>query len=119
LKIFVLVNPFYSIGIGIGTFIANIASPFAGPWDLIFMPITDIVGGFMAWRVYRAIRGKTIFPSMILYATTTGLSVGIMLSAFGLGYWYVAALPIIASELIILLVASPMLWKAMEWIHLN
>ena len=37
LKVFVLFDPWLSLGIGIGTFIANMASPYVGPWELIFM----------------------------------------------------------------------------------
>src|SRR5512140_3588178 len=43
LKVFVLFDPLYALGIGIGTFFGNLASPFVGPWELIFMPLTDIV----------------------------------------------------------------------------
>ena len=35
LKIFVLFDPLFAVGIGIGTFFANLASPYVGPWELI------------------------------------------------------------------------------------
>lgn len=118
-KVFVLLNPLYAVGIGIGTFIGNIMSPYAGIWDLVFMPLTDIIGGVLAYYVFKSIKEKSIFPSMVLYAITTGLSVGIMLSFFGLGYWYIVCLPIILSELIVLVIGAPILWKAMKWMKIN
>jgi uncharacterized membrane protein len=108
LKVFVLFDPFLAFGIGLGTFLANTFSPMVGPWELIWMPITDMLGGFLAWGLYWLIRKKSVFPSMILYAITTGLAVGLMLSFFGFGAWYIAALPIIASEMILLIVGAPL-----------
>jgi uncharacterized membrane protein len=117
LKVFVLLNPFYALGIGLGTLIANLASPYAGPWDLVFMPVTDIIGGFVAWGLYRMTGRRWIAPALSLYAATTALAVGVMLAAFGLGAWYAAALPVLGSELIILLVGGPILWRALGWIN--
>lgn len=119
LKVFVLLNPLYALGIGLGTFIANLASPFSGAWDLIFMPLTDIAGGVMAWWLFRLMRRWSIFPPMVLYALTTGLSVGVMLAAFGMGVWYFAALPVIASEMLILMVLGSLLWRALKWVNLR
>lgn len=109
LKGLVLFNPVAALGIGLGTFIANLFSPYAGPWDLIWMPITDIVGGCMAYMLFIGLfDSKPIFP-MIFYAITTGLAVGIMLHAFGLGPFWAVTLPVIASELIILLAGLPLM----------
>lgn len=111
LKVFVLFDPFLALGIGLGTFLANMASPFAGPWDLIWMPLTDMAGGLLAYLVY-VILGKRIklsFIPMILYAVTTGFSVGLMLQAFGLGNFLPLSYGVIASELIILLGGLPVM----------
>jgi uncharacterized membrane protein len=119
LKVFVLLNPLYALGIGLGTLIANLFSPFAGPWDLLWMPLTDIAGGFLAWGLFRLIGRWSIFPSMVLYALTTGLAVGMMLAAFGFGAWWLAAMPVIGSELIIMIVGAPILWRGFAWINLR
>jgi uncharacterized membrane protein len=108
LKVFVLFDPFLAFGIGLGTFLANTFSPMVGPWELIWMPLTDMLGGILAWGLYRMIGKKSVFPSMILYAITTGLAVGFMLSFFGFGAWYIASLPVIASEMILLIVGAPL-----------
>jgi uncharacterized membrane protein len=107
LKVFVLFDPFLAFGIGLGTFMANTFSPMVGPWELIWMPLTDMLGGFLAWGLYQLIRRKTVFPSMILYAITTGLAVGLMLSFFGFGAWFIVSLPIMASEVVLLVVGAP------------
>ena len=111
LKALVLFDPFLAFGIGFGTFIANMASPFAGPWDLVWMPLTDIAGGLLAWAVFRAMRERLPFVAMIVYALTTGASVGLMLRAFGLGgFWFLSA-GVVVSELIVLLGGLPLvLW---------
>jgi len=111
LKALVLFDPFLAFGIGLGTFIANMASPFAGPWEFIWMPISDILGGFLAWGVFTLMRRRFPVVAMIAYSTTTGLSVGLMLMAFGLGGFWILSAGVIASELIICLAGLPLvLW---------
>lgn len=111
LKAFVLFDPFLSLGIGVGTFIANIASPYAGPWEFVWMPLTDMLGGLIAWAVYVGLRRSKIgsIVSMVAYAITTGLAVGLMLQAFGLGGFWILSAGVVASELIILLVGLPII----------
>jgi len=55
LKVFVLFNPFLAFGIGMGTFFANLLSPYAGPMELIWMPFSDMAGGLLAWALFRYI----------------------------------------------------------------
>jgi uncharacterized membrane protein len=110
LKVLVLFNPVYALGIGLGTFFANMISPFAGPWDLIWMPLTDMAGGVLAWLVYRAIGRRWAIIPMAMYALTTGAAVGLMLSVLlNLPYW-AAALPVAGSELIILMAGVPLIF---------
>ena len=104
LKGLVIINPLFSIGIGIGTFFANLNSPMVGPLELIWMPITDIVGGFIAWFVYRI---TNYLISMIVYSFTTALSVSIMLYILGLGGYWLLFASIFISELIILVGSIP------------
>src|SRR2546426_3243297 len=37
----------------IGNFLSNLASPFAGPWELIFMPCANLVGASLCYVVGR------------------------------------------------------------------
>lgn len=112
LKVFVLYDPFLAFGIGIGTFFANLASPFAGPWDLVWMPLTDILGGLMAWALFNYLfRRHWMILAMVIYALTTGMSVGLMLAVLGLGGFWLMAASVSISETIILLAGIPLiLW---------
>ena len=111
LKVLVLFDPWLVLGIGIGTFFANLVSPFAGPWDLIWMPLTDVAGGLLAWALYRfVLRGRWPALPMAVYALTTGAAVGLMLWAFGLGGFWLLGGAVAASELIILIGGTPLMF---------
>ena len=109
LKVFVLFDPLYALGIGIGTFFGNLASPFVGPWELIFMPLTDMAGGLLAWWLFHLLRRRWPLVPLIVYASTTSLSVGLMLTALGSGGFWVLAGSVMISELIILLAGYPLI----------
>lgn len=107
LKVFVLYNPWLSIGIGIGTFFANLSSPYVGPLELIWMPLTDILGGLLAWGIYRTLGERYPVIPMLVYALTTSAAVALMLSLLGLSGGLLAGLAIFISEAIILVGAIP------------
>lgn len=109
LKVFVLFDPLYALGIGIGTFFGNLASPFVGPWELIFMPLTDIAGGLLAWWLYRLLQPRLPVIPLAVYAITTSLSVGLMLTVLGAGGFWVLAGSVAASELVILIAGYPLI----------
>ncbi len=109
LKVFVLFDPLYALGIGIGTFFGNLASPFVGPWELIFMPLTDMAGGLMAWFLFRLLRRRWPFIPLAVYAITTSLSVGLMLTVLGAGGFWLLAGSVAVSELVILLTGYPLI----------
>ncbi len=130
LKAFAMFNPWTGVGIAIGDVISALGSPFVGPWDLIFMPITDLIGGLLIYRVFQSV--IRVFPhrtgtaewivailSMILYAVTTSASVALMLWAFGIdGYW-ILFWPILASELIILNAGIPIILQLRSYLVLR
>ena len=107
LKVFVLYNPWLSIGIGIGTFFANLASPFVGPLELFWMPATDIAGGLLAWAVFRLLNWHYPVLPMLIYALTTSLAVGLMLFILGSGVFLAVTFPIFISEAVILIGSIP------------
>jgi uncharacterized membrane protein len=110
LKVLVLFDPWMVIGIGIGTFFANLASPFAGPWELIWMPLTDMLGGLIAWALFRLLlRQRLPVIPMVVYAITTGFAVGLMLTMLQVGEFWPLGLGVAASELIILVLAVPLM----------
>lgn len=118
LKIFVLFDPFLAVGIGFGTLIANITSPMVGPWELIWMPFTDMAGGVLAWGLFLLLRKRLPFLPMLVYALTTGMSVGLMLYFFGLGGFWWVSLPVFVSEAVLLIGGLPLLLPAIRALHL-
>ena len=108
-KVFVLFDPVYALGIGIGTFFGNLASPFVGPWELIFMPLTDMAGGLLAWGLFHLLRRRWPLIPLVLYAITTALSVGLMLTVLGTGGFWLLAGSVAVSELIILIAGYPLI----------
>lgn len=119
LKILVLYNPLLAIGIGIGTFIGNMASPFAGPWDLIWMPLTDIAGGLLAWSIFQVLGKRFAAIPMIVYALTTGAAVGLMLTFFGMGGFLILAGGVALSESIVLLAGLPLIHQIIKALDLR
>lgn len=109
LKVFCLWNPFVSIGIGIGDIISALFSPYLSVWELIFMPITDIIGGFLAYFLFNFVFKKSNkFLPMFLYAITTSISVAIMLYVLGASdLFLIVFLSVGVSEVIILLSGIP------------
>ncbi len=109
LKVFVLFDPLYAVGIGIGTFFGNLASPFVGPWELIFMPLTDMAGGLLCWWLYRLMGKRFPLVALGVYALATALSVGLMLNVVTGGLFWLLAGPVAASELTILIAGYPLI----------
>jgi len=116
LKVIVLFDPWLSLGIGIGTFFANLSSPFVGPWELIWMPLTDMIGGVLAWAIYRVLRRRWMVLPCAVYALTTGASVALMLWALGIDAFPISFALISASELAILFGAIPLLSPVKQWL---
>ena len=114
LKILVLFDPWLSLGIGFGTFLANMASPFVGPWELIWMPLTDVLGGILAWLIYKKAHAAI---AMGVYAVTTGLAVGLMLYVLGVGAFWLMVGTVAASELIILIGGLPFMMFVGRWLE--
>jgi uncharacterized membrane protein len=113
LKVLVVFDPWLVLGIGIGTFFANLTSPFVGPWELAWMPFTDMAGGLLAWALYRfALRERWPAVAMALYALTTGAAVGLMLWVLGFGsggFWLTSGIVAIP-ELVILIGGTPLIF---------
>ena len=62
----------------LGNFLGNLISPFAGIYELGFMPLMNIVGGLLAYGVARAFKRSYLVAGLV-YAAVIGLSVSWML----------------------------------------
>jgi uncharacterized membrane protein len=95
---------------GVGTVIINLFSPFAGPLELLFMPLVDVTGGVLCYLVARRVGGTfgTYFASL-LYALWTAAGVGLVLTVSA-GLPYVVSFASVAvSEVILLLLGNALL----------
>lgn len=116
LKALVLFDPWLVVGIGVGTFIANWFSPFAGGWELIWMPVSDMLGGLLAWAIYRALRQRYIVVPCIVYAMTTALSVALMLWAIGIAPFWFSVLTVGIGELVAIVGGLPIMLRIKPWV---
>ena len=76
LKSLVIWEPHLIVAFVLGNFLGNLASPYAGPWELVFMPFANLVG---AWSCY-ALGRRWPFAGAALYALIIAAAVGLMLS---------------------------------------
>jgi len=110
LKPLVIKYPAVIPAFGIGTVIINLFSPFAGPLELIFMPLVDVTGGLLCYVVARRVGGTfgTYFASL-LYALWTAAGVGVVLTvSAGLPY-LPSFVSVAVSEIILLLLGNALL----------
>jgi len=69
-----------AVAFAIGNFLGNLVSPFAGIYELAFMPTMNIVGGLLAYYAAKIFKGN-YFVAALVYGTTIALSVSWMLHA--------------------------------------
>ncbi|WGM90633.1 MAG: QueT transporter family protein [Candidatus Bathyarchaeum tardum] len=93
-----------AIGYAIGVVVGNIFSPFAGPWDLLFMPMMSLLAGLLGYIVSKKF-GNNYFICGIIVATVIPISVAFMLLQFGSPF--LATFPyLLISEQIVCLIGS-------------
>lgn len=106
LKPLVIWEPHLIPAFVIGNFVGNVASPYAGPWELAWMPLANLVGAWVCWRLGRlnAYLGAAAYAVIIAGAVATMLS-ALMHAPFG------ALLPwLLGSELILIVLGVPVMW---------
>lgn len=114
LKAAVIRRPHLIPAIAIGTFLGNLTSPYVGPWELIFMPLTDALGGAVAWVVGRRFAAL----GAAAYALTTAGSVSFMLWQLGVGPFGVLFPGILVSEMILLIAGLPVMQTVLNRVDL-
>lgn len=101
---------------GVGTFIINLFSPFAGTLELVMMPLVDLVGGVICWFIATRVPGRFgTYLGSVFYALFTAVGVGIVLTVFTGLPFLVAFATVAVSEVILLLIGNAVLvervWK--------
>jgi len=101
-----------AIGYAIGVVVGNIFSPFAGPYELLFMPFMSFLAGILGYLVAKPFRNDYFIAGAVI-ATVIPLSVSWMLSQlFNLPMF--ATLPyLFVSEQIVCLIGAS-LFKLIE-----
>jgi uncharacterized membrane protein len=110
LKPLVIKYPAVIPAFGIGTVIINLFSPFAGPLELVFMPLVDVTGGILCYLIARRI-GTTFgtYLASLVYALWTAAGVGVVLMVSA-GLPYLPSFASVAlSEVILLLLGNALL----------
>jgi len=106
LKPLVLWEPELIPAFVIGNFLGNLGSPFAGPWELVWMPFANLVGAWACWRVGRV----NPYLGAAVYAVITAAAVGTMLSVLLHAPFTAIAPPILASEALLIVLGVPVMW---------
>jgi uncharacterized membrane protein len=110
LKPLVIKYPVVIPAFGVGTVIINLFSPFAGPLELVFMPLVDVTGGVICYFVAKSI-GTTFgtYIASLIYALWTAAGVGVVLTVSA-GLPYLPSFASVAvSEIILLLAGNALL----------
>jgi len=111
LKALVLVQPWAIPGIMVGTFVANLFSPYVGPWELIWMPLTDGLGGLLAWWIGR----RWPWAGLALYAVTTSLAVALMLRVVAGFPFLMTTGVVLVGEIVCIPLGWPIARKLKAW----
>ena len=91
-----------AIGYGIGAVVGNLFSPFAGPWDLVFMPVMSVVAGLLGYVVSKKF-GQNYFVCGIVISTVIPLSLAFMLTQFGEPFLVTLPYLLIADQIVCLI----------------
>jgi len=102
----------------IGNFLSNLMSPFIGPWELIWMPLMNLLGGSTAWYIGHKLGGvKGSAVGGFLFAVWIAFGVSFMLHVlFGLPL-HLLFVYILIPETILITGFSPVMHKVADRIE--
>ncbi len=73
----------WAMAVGVG--IANLISPYAGAWELAWMPLMNLAGGYLAWLIGNRVNA---YAGAAVFAAWIALAVAVMLfAAANLPFW--------------------------------
>lgn len=105
LKSLVIWEPHLIAAFVLGNFLSNLLSPFAGPWELLFMPLANLVGATLCYLVGR----RLPWLGAALYALIIGTAVSFVLSIL-IKVPFAGLLPaLLASEFILIVGGLPIM----------
>ena len=96
---------FLAVGYALGVLVANFFSPFAGPWDLVFMPIMSLLAGLAGYLVAKPFQNN-FFISGAVTAAVIGVSLSYMFEQFGLGPMFVTLPYLFVIEQVVCLIGA-------------
>ena len=108
-----------AFGYGIGVVVANFFSPFAGPWDLIFMPVTSFLAGIAGYLVAKRFN-HNYFVAGFVIATIISLSLSYMFSQLGISPMLVALPYLFVAEQVLCLIGAAvftLIERRFRWWH--
>ncbi len=105
LKSLVIWEPHLIPAFVIGNFLSNLVSPFAGPWELLFMPLANLVGAALCYAVGR----RFAWVGAALYALVIAAAVGLMLSVLLPARFAYLFPPLLVSEEVLLVGGIPVM----------
>ncbi len=106
-----------SLGYGLGVLVGNFFSPFAGFWDLVFMPIMSIIAGLAGFLVAKRFK-QNYFVSGAVTAVIIAFSLSFMFEQLGISPFSVALPMLLVTELaacIIGAVVFTLIDKRFKW----
>ena len=94
-----------SLSYGLGALIGNFFSPFAGPWDLVFMPIMSITAGLAGFLVAKRFK-QNYFVSGVVTALIIAVSLSFMFEQLGISPFIAAVPMLLVTELAACLIGA-------------
>jgi uncharacterized membrane protein len=105
LKPLVIWEPYLIPAFVIGNFLGNLTSPYVGPWELVWMPLANLAGAWACWRLGRI----NAYLGATAYAVITAAAVTVMLAFILQAPVRVLFLPILVSELLLIVLGVPVM----------
>jgi uncharacterized membrane protein len=96
---------FLAIGYGLGVVVANIFTPFPGPWDLVFMPVMSLIAGLAGYLVAKQFN-HNYFISGAVTAAIIAVSLSFMFGQLGIAPMLVALPYLFVVEQVVCLIGA-------------
>jgi uncharacterized membrane protein len=105
LKPLVIWEPHLIPAFVLGNFLGNLTSPFVGPWELLWMPFANLVGGWAAWRLGRL----NVYLGATAYAVVIAAAVSVMLSVILHASLRALFPPLLVTEVVLIVLGVPVM----------